>query len=311
MGGIFVDTVWLISELYIDDTQLHLWRSQDSDNNGTCFVPKTYTNRIFNNLDTPINFIYHPPNQRYSKPAFITYFSIPRILYGDNSVFGNFDEIYEVIPILNNIANGVSWKPDVDYGGCILNRIDPVAHYQVDNPSDYIRSIVKLDNPHRHPTRVYEKDSVYFISNTVTGKFYKKSLLDPPYFTLRHELSLRPTHTIENKMDMQNPVLADVTLNWVRKELQKELDAYHLSSTILCDKPLASEMLNRTYGVRKGNRLLGFLFNFQTMTDEELIEEDMCQSTIYNYKRDIIRAGVSLALSAGNKPLMPILLPDL
>jgi hypothetical protein len=273
-------------------------------------LPKYFQKAKMDN-GTVIKFKYYPPNPpRYPLPRLEIQVSLPKILFGNNvQMITGLSEIEEAIQKVNRFLRKISWLPDLDFGSGILWQVDLAYNHPVgEHVQDYIRAIYKLVYPKRD-TQPYPHQGVQFKSGVAILKFYDKwveSAILEAYGNLRQESVLRHTYYIERSMGIEHPTLKDISIPWVSKVLQEDLQKLHLTSNIITDRSTAQAVLVQRYGWSHGDKLLGHLNAEQSMSREQMIASGMKERTIRKYKKQITDAGVGLALCDDGMQLEPL-----
>jgi hypothetical protein len=272
--------------------------------------PKYFLNPRMNN-GTVISFRYYPPNPPfYSLPWLGIQVSLPNVLFGNNiqTLKGEAD-FKEAIYMVNQFLERYSWLPNIDFGLGFLWRVDLVYDHHVgERVQDYVRALFKLDYPSRK-TLPYPHEGVQFKSGVATTKFYDKwfeSSLSPAYGTMRQETTLRHTYYIGRRMGIQYPTLKDISIPWVTKVLQEDLQKLHLQSCIISDRSTALIVLEQKYGWKQGDKLFGHLYARQSVSRKQMIADGKSERTIRKYEGQITNAGVSLTITDDGMQLAPL-----
>jgi len=258
-----------------------------------------------------ISFKYYPPNPpRYPLPWLSIQVSIPNILYENNiQMSTGKSDIEEAIHRVNQFLGEQSWLPGLDFGLGFLWQVDLVYNHQVgEYVQDYVRALSKLDYPKRD-TQPYPHQGVQFKSGVAVLKFYDKwveSSIREVYGNLRQESVLRHTYYIKRRMGIEYPTLKDISIPWVSKVLQEDLQKLHLTGSIITDRSTAQATLVQRYGWNHGDKLFGHLNACQSMSRDQLVARGMSERTIRKYKKQIADAGIALTLCDDGMQLAPL-----
>lgn len=260
---------------------------------------------------TMISFKYYPPNPpRYPLPWLGIQISLPMVLFGNNvrMITGKSD-IEESIHQVNQFLGEKSWLPRLDFGSGFLWQVDLVYNHQVgEHVQDYVRALSKLDYPKRD-TQPYPHEGVQFWSGVAVLKFYDKWVecsIPDAYGNLRQESVLRHTYYIERRMGIQYPTLEDISIHWVTKVLQRDLQMLHLARNIITERSIAQTVLEQKYGWNHGYKLFGHLCARQNMSKKQMIRNGQSERTIRKYEKQIADVGLSLALTDDGMQLPPL-----
>ena len=275
---------------------------------GSC--RKKYSKRINIENDVSVLFTHYPQNPGFSHPISLIEFSVPKVLFGNNSyLIRGVDEIYEAASRVNGFISGLSWMCPINVLDGILSRIDLTYDHHIGNTVEaYIHVLMKSHYP-RRKTIIYPNEGVLFKSRTASTKFYDKHK-EQGFLSagnlLRQETTFRRTYTISRRMGIDNPTLMDITPEWVIQVLHQDLERLTLNNRMICTSELALEMLMNKYSPNTALKLLGYLLTRQSNIHEQMIANGTSKSTIWRWNIQLKEVGICLALTDAKYALPPL-----
>ena len=242
------------------------------------------------------------------KPLLSLEVSLPKLLFDNN--YRMISSIDGTIKIGNLLLRDIPHAPNLDLAEGILIRMDMCYNHQVeDKVDDYLKALGHLDFPHRR-TKVHRQEGVEFRAKHKTLKFYNKereSRFPEAAGMLRQELTLMHPKDIQKMLGTKTPRLTDISKEFVKEQLENELDRLHLLGNSIHTRDTAPQELSAAYGEMAGMYYFGYLMMKLNNSKKEIVAKtDTHPRSIDRKLRKIVDAGVPLTLTERKEPLPPI-----
>jgi hypothetical protein len=307
------DTVAIRFLIPESDMDLNGWDQNPYFSAKKQIINHEYLLQEFSRSGAPIGLIYYPVNPGFKESSLIIQASLPKIHHGNNiQGIETQAELDDAIDMLDAEIKKMKWFPPQNVRDGFLCRVDATHNFQVGpRAQDYIRALFWMPYPERK-TCPYLYEGVQWKSKVATLKAYDKFLEEQKkqaaWGLLRLEVTLRHNWYIERRMNITNPTLKDLTVDWAYQTLSQELDRLHLTNTLFCNRELAQEILVNKYGLNKGLGLLAYLIASQSTTREQMIDLGGKGSTIRTWIRLIAAAGIAPGMTDQKVPLPPLII---
>ena len=257
--------------------------------------------------DTMLKYTYIPIDYT-GEPLLTLEFSLPKLIFKNNHRM--ITDLDEAITAANVLLATVPHAPALDLDEGVLIRLDMCYNHQVgDLVNDYIKALGYLEYPHRR-TKHHRQEGVEFKAKKITLKFYNKkreSGRPEAAGILRQEITLINPKDIQKLLGTKQPTLMDITKEFVKAQLESELQKLGLLGNSIHTYDTALKTLCDQHGDMAGFFHYGLLRSKMNKSKKEIAADSQMHPRSLDRKlRAIVDTGIPLTLTETEEPLPPL-----